>query len=110
MQLGATAYFEIVGAEKGERADFVADELWRVKGTDVQLTTFDKIIGAAPVERLVGLWREQEGAAARGTAAVVRPFGDNFVEQQTIMCGDILDISEVLQATLDLERTDSGIQ
>ena len=72
--------------------------------------TMKIIVGEAAIETLQRIGRESDGADAKGRAAVViRAAGYDGVNALTVVSGDILDISHILQASFNLEGSDACI-
>ena len=84
-----------------------------VEGANVVLATVDKVVGELAVEVLVRIGVEGERGGARGRACQwhVRELTllHDAVQQLAVMRRNVLDVTQILVAALDLETAHTGI-
>ena len=98
-----------VGVHPADHAQRQADEFGRIKGANIAFAAGGKVIGAAAMKGFVRVGGKADMAFAAGGARQLGAAGQNLVQQQAVMGGDVLHIVHVLVAAFDLERAHASV-
>ena len=100
------SHIERVAANLLDGAYKFAHSLGCIRRKDVSLPTIQEIAGETPIEGLLQIGLETVShPTLRGSAISLRMLGNDGIEALAIGRNDILDVGNVLQSALNLERT-----
>ena len=95
---------EVPAINPGYSAHELADGLGRIERRDSRPATVEEILRFAPREALRRIRLKVRPALPHGRAAESRPRRERPIDPLAVMAHDIFNISDILQASFDLER------
>ena len=101
---------EVVVTYKRHTSHLLSDGLGGVERADIVLPSMQEIVGKPSVERFCGVGGEGKPNVAFAGADVFRTAGKDGVEPLTVVGGDVLDVRDVFETALNLERADAGVE
>ena len=90
-------------------ADGFTRKFWGVEGADIEVAGVDEIVGGAAVEGFFRLWGKEMRTSPRRCSAERRQLFEFCVETLSVVGRNVLDVGQILESTLDLERANAGI-